>query len=326
MLIEVLAWFFRHRAEVYHRKSRKLTRLGLFNDAYGKLGESTEMASLQFSIDEKTRCRAAEIDKELKKSGGYFASIEFKDVVRLLDDIQESAFFSKHLYEKAAQHIFWGLGLFIISIFVGCLIAFFVFDSNVAFPRVITLLFIFVIADELGFAFAWHEASGHVDKVVDRLNVILETKDYSSHEVNLAILNDYQVITAVAPPIPRYVYKSNHERLTKLWNEVKKDRNPLVKESVFNLGDDDMALNSLSPQDIEEMRKMWGVDVLLSILSFEERLSGIPTKEPLADVNPSDVINYCTPVHRLAGMKPEQCLAVISPEEIKEYLKSIEKE
>ena len=230
MLIEIAAWFFRHWAEIHHRKSRRLTRLGLFNDAYGKLGESTEIANLQFSIEEKAHCRAAEIDKEWEQLGGFFTSDKPKDTVRLLEDLQESAFFSMHLFKKAAQHVFWGLGIFIISIFVGCLIAFFVFDGNVAFPRVITLLFIFVIADELGFAFAWHDASGNAGKVVDRLNVVLKTKDYSSQEVILAILNDYQVTTAVAPPIPKYVYNAHREGLNELWGEVKKDKELLVQE------------------------------------------------------------------------------------------------
>jgi len=75
--------------------------------------------------------------------------------------------------------------------------AFFVFfDGNVWFPRVITLLFVFVIADELSFGFAWSEAAKHSADIVSRLNTILETKDYSQ-EVVLSILCDYQMGVAI---------------------------------------------------------------------------------------------------------------------------------
>ncbi len=72
------------------------------------------------------------------------------------------------------------------------------------------------------------------------------------------------------------------------------------------IGDDDMALNNLSSQEINEFKKMWW-DVLLPTLSLEERLT---------NVNPSDVMNYFKPEQRLAGM---------STEEIEAYLEQLKK-
>ncbi|MDM8562861.1 hypothetical protein QUF54_05855, partial [Candidatus Marithioploca araucensis] len=47
-------------------------------------------------------------------------------------------------------------------------------------------------------------------------------------------------------------------------------------------GEDDMTLLDLSPQQIEEIDKMWG-DVILPTLPIEKRLAGI---------NSTEVMNY----------------------------------
>ena len=85
-------------------------------------------------------------------------------------------------------------------------------------------------------------------------------------------------------------------------------------QRISTIGDDDMALNNLSPQEIEEFGKMWG-DVLLPTIPLEERLKGLKPEERLVGVNPTDVMNYFKPEQRLAGMKPEQRLAGMKPEQ-----------
>ena len=223
MFIEFLAWCFRYLGERNHRKSRKLNILGLFYDAFGKLSDNSIEVVDSLNVDSRIQKRAEQLDKEWEKSGGFFASNASVGVFRLLENLQESAFFSKHLCEKASQYIFWFLGI----LFTGILITFFVllFDGSVWFPRVITLLFVFVIADELSFGFAWWEAANHFADILKRLNVILKGNP-DCLEVILSILCDYQVAAVVAPPVPRYVYFLHRDKLNADWDKIKQDREP----------------------------------------------------------------------------------------------------
>jgi len=90
-------------------------------------------------------------------------------------------------------------------------------------------------------------------------------------------------------------------------------------QRISTIGDDDMALNNLSPQEIEEFGKMWG-DVLLPTIPLEERLKGLKPEERLmglkpeerfAGINPTDVMNYFKPEQRLAGMSTKEIEAYL---------------
>ncbi len=83
-------------------------------------------------------------------------------------------------------------------------------------------------------------------------------------------------------------------------------------QHISTKGDDDMALNNLTPQEVEEFGKMWG-DVLLSTIPLEKRLAGISPEQRLAGINPSDVVSYI----KQAGL---------STEEIEAYLEQLKKQ
>ena len=221
MSIEFLAWWFRYLGERNHRRSSKLMRLGLLFDAFGKLSDNSIEIMNSFDVSGRIRKRAEKLDKEWEKSNpNFFASEAPVGVVRLLENLQESAFFSNRLCDKASQYIFWILGY----IFINIIIAFFVFfDGNVWFPMVIVLLFVFVIADELSFAFAWREAAVHFDDIFNHLNVILKSEP-DCLEIILSILCDYQIATVIAPPVPRYVYFLHRDKLNKEWDKIKQAR------------------------------------------------------------------------------------------------------
>ncbi len=87
-------------------------------------------------------------------------------------------------------------------------------------------------------------------------------------------------------------------------------------QHISTKGDDDMALNNLSPQEIKEFGKMWG-DVLLPTLSVEERLKGLKPEERLKGLKPEE---------RFIGLKPEQRFAGLSIDEIETYLEQLKKQ
>jgi hypothetical protein len=85
-------------------------------------------------------------------------------------------------------------------------------------------------------------------------------------------------------------------------------------QRISTKGDDDMALNNLSPQEIEEFSQMWG-DVYLSTIPLEERLKGLKPEERLMGLKPEERLMGLKPEERLMGLKPEERLMGLKPEE-----------
>ena len=79
--------------------------------------------------------------------------------------------------------------------------------------------------------------------------------------------------------------------------------------------DDDMALNNLSPQDVEEFSKMWA-DVLLPTIPLEERLKGLKPEERLMGLKPEERLMGLKPEERLMGLKPEERFIGLKPSDI----------
>jgi hypothetical protein len=101
--------------------------------------------------------------------------------------------------------------------------------------------------------------------------------------------------------------------LAELWQHISKQ------------GDDDMALNNLSPQEIKEFGEMWG-DVLLPTLPLEKRLSGANPSEVMNHFKPEQRLRGLKPEERFIGLKPEERLAGLSTEEIEELLKKLKQQ
>jgi hypothetical protein len=90
------------------------------------------------------------------------------------------------------------------------------------------------------------------------------------------------------------------------------------------IGDDDMALNNLSPQDVEEFSKMWA-DVLLPTIPLEERLKGLKPEERLMGLKPEERLMGLKPEERFIGLKPSDIVAGLSISEVEELEKQIKK-
>jgi hypothetical protein len=214
MITEILAWWFRNKGEHYHRLSRELMRRAMLFNAFGKSDESLDVTDLLNSFGEKKLTQKAEqLDEKFHYPEFYYQS------KKLLDNIQESAFWSKHLFEIAAQRTIWLLVLISFAvIFIVFLIEPLVINQDISLiPKIIVVFLAFVIADELSTAFAWREATNRCDAVDRRLEKILAEVNEPSQEVILAIFSDYAVATAAAPPIPKHIYEAERNRLNESW-------------------------------------------------------------------------------------------------------------
>ena len=227
LLIEALAWWLRYKGEHYHRLSRELIRWARLENAFGKLRESAlYITDLRHSFGGKLEQKAMQLDQKFYNEDGYYTSDKSQGNVRFLENLQESAFWSKHLYAIAAQRTFGLVGLASLAVIV---IVFFIapFIASVTpasswelllTPKLAMIFWALVISDELGSALAWQGAAAGSDEVDRHLDKI-RASDQPSQEILLAVLGNYSVATAAAPPIPTHIYESQRTHLNKLWDQ-----------------------------------------------------------------------------------------------------------
>jgi len=215
LITEILAWWFRNKGEHYHRLSRELMRRAMLFNAFGKSDESLDVTDLLNSFgEEKLTQKAKQLDEKFNYPVDYYMG------KALLDNLQESAFWSKHLFAIAAQRTIWLLVLISFAVIVVVfLIEPLLVNQNISLiPKIIVVFLAFVIADELSTAFAWREAANRCDAVDRRVEKILAETNEPSQEAILAIFSDYAVATAAAPPIPSHLYAAKRDHLNESWD------------------------------------------------------------------------------------------------------------
>jgi len=224
MITEILAWWFRNKGEHYHRLSRELMRRAMLLNAFGKSDEPLDVTDLLNSFgEEKLKLKAEQLDEKFHYAADYYKPPAHpqSEEKTLLNNLQESAFWSKHLFGIAAQRTIWLLLLisFGVIFFVFLIEPLLVYQDVSLIPKIIVVFLAFVIADELSTAFAWREAAHSCDAVDRRVEKVLAEVKAPSQEAILAIFSDYAVATAVAPPIPKNIYEAEWDHLEQSWKE-----------------------------------------------------------------------------------------------------------
>lgn len=215
LLTELTAYVLRQRAGERHGHASEALRRAQLMDALGRTAEPLDLADIREGFSKRTEKEAPAFEDQ-----SYYATTASRGPKRLVELLQESAFWSKHLYKAA-----WKRGVWLWSAVLGIVVITLIFgmpflSSNLAlnFARTAALFLSFVSAtDGLTRAFEWRRAATLAEAVDRRLEHI--TGD--DQEPLLAIFADYSVITASAPPIPPSIYKSERGRLNDLWRDRK---------------------------------------------------------------------------------------------------------
>lgn len=220
VLSEIMAWILRTRATKRQGHAAEALRRAVLMDAFGETGEPLDVADLRQGFSKRTEKRAQTLDV-----ANYYASVAPKGRDRLFAHLQESAFWSKHLYRVASDRglLVWVLVMAAVLLVAVFLRPFFSPSSSLNFARSAALFLSFVsTADGISRALEWKRASEQAE-VVDRRLENLRTTD---EEPVLAVFADYGVIAVSAPPIPPSIYKSEKERMNLLWRERKGTSKP----------------------------------------------------------------------------------------------------
>jgi hypothetical protein len=208
---EGAAWLLRHQAAEQHTRAEEGRRRETLVRALGTDPSRIDVVDVTQRFSSRARA-----DADRWEDPRYWATQADPGPEKLRDSLHESAFWSKHLYGKASARAFkrtGGLGALAI---LGLLILVFVGsgDAKVTSARLLVVVLSFLVAtDELSEAVAWRGASIGSDHAERDLR----HADLGELDVALAVLGDYFVVTATAPPIPSEIYKANHDELNAAW-------------------------------------------------------------------------------------------------------------
>lgn len=211
LLAQVSAWWFRYESNRLQGTGEEGRRRSLLIAAFDTAPEPTDIAYLRQRFSNR-----AETEAHRFEDPHYYASTKPAGPTRLCDYLQESVFWSQHLYRVAARRS----GIRAILLFISLLLAalgllvFVSVTTQLLFAKALVVLLGFLIAhDEFGRALAWQAAATQVGAVGSKLQHV----GISHIEPALAVFGDYSVATATAPPIPTGIYKSEENRINDLW-------------------------------------------------------------------------------------------------------------
>lgn len=213
LLTEAGAWLLRHWAQEHHALGEQARRMAMAINGFGEARESAQAIDLRA----KTSLSLLEAATGLENPN-YYASTASPGRRRLADLLDESSFWSKHLYRAAAVESFWLSGLVVASLIFGLLLAapFSALGAALVVSRATaTLLTVLIAVDELGAAMGWMHAADAAACV----NSQLERIDVDQEPSLLILFADYSVIAATAGPIPQRVYEREKNRLNELWRK-----------------------------------------------------------------------------------------------------------
>lgn len=215
LVLQVARWCLQRVGADRHALGNAVKRRGIVLESLGDTGDAADIRILRGLAGIEA---AAAAQQMLKSSANraYYASGATVGLSRLLDNLQESAFFSQCLYRKAATREFWKFGLTVVGLLIAVLLVALYSPRQIG-PVLGNALLLFaatlVTIDQLGQAISWHQAAQSVERVDRRLAVV----GVDSCVPYLAIFADYEAATAVAPAIPTSLYEKERDRLDAVW-------------------------------------------------------------------------------------------------------------
>lgn len=212
LVLEAVAWTLRKVGSQRQEQGEKGRRRALLMEAYGDTQEPIDVTDLRHDFSERAE-RAAPNHED----PSYWSTTASFGPKRLVGQLQESAFWSKHLYREAAKDatkLSVALGLLASVILLAAMLMNFD-EARLAVARIVVAFLAFLITvDGVTRSLAWSSAARQASDIDRRL----EQCDPDGSEAVLAIWGDYSVATANAPPTPTSVYLKNKDRLEREWS------------------------------------------------------------------------------------------------------------
>jgi hypothetical protein len=155
----------------------------------------------------------------------YFASRDNDIPTRAVKNIQESAWWNKHLSERIGRYTFIVTLLTVISS-IGLLIASIGtvnnFDVLSSIGRVVTAVLMIVLSLGLiRLTFAYYDYQRKSQRMEERT---IEYLKYGCKDIEaIRLYNDFHLDRASAPLIPDWIYDRNKDHLNEVWKDYRED-------------------------------------------------------------------------------------------------------
>jgi len=212
LVAEIVQW----RSEAVKGSSEGLLRNLEFQESLGwPISNSTisdTLATIPSSVKKTIK------NKQLEKQ--YFSSQQEKPLIKSLENLQESAWWSKHLSNRMGHIALAATAIIVLISIVVLLVSIetvqsFVVLQNIsrvvtsAIMLIFSLKFVRTTADYYNFG----KKAEHVESSAEHLS---KTKKLNEMQV-VRLFHEYQLSRATSPLIPTWLWKSMNEELNVLW-------------------------------------------------------------------------------------------------------------
>lgn len=155
----------------------------------------------------------------------YFACSDKDIPIRAIKNIQESAWWNKHLSEKMGRYIFIATLLTVVGsvgFLIGSISTIDNFDTLSSIGRVVTsVLMIILSLGLIRLTFAYYEFNRKSQRLEER------TIEYLRHGCTemdaMRLYNEFHLDRASAPLVPDWIYDRNKKHLNEVWKDYRTD-------------------------------------------------------------------------------------------------------
>jgi len=208
---EFSSWLLSKTTNRKKSLGQELIRLNIIQRAYGS-DMSVDLAYLKSKVTNDEFKKASKFE-----NSNYYATDDFAPEVRLVEIIQESCFWSQHLYQACKQRAIRNtilLAVLIIGLIVTGL-SLTLSDANYSVPRLALLfLMFFPLWNGIDKAISF----GHATSKLTSIDQQLGTAKFAIPNL-LSLFAEYNVVTSNTPLIPQKVFETEQEKLNTLWAE-----------------------------------------------------------------------------------------------------------
>jgi hypothetical protein len=157
----------------------------------------------------------------------YFASQLPVGEKRALENIQESAWWSKHLSGKMFQYCLI-ISLFILAIILATLIVCIQTSSSkdalINIARIVTsTLMLFFILGLFRRIIGYYQFSQKAAEIESKIEILLNTQNITESDA-IKIMHEYQLARSSSPLIPSFIWKQMRGKLNIMWTKYRQQQ------------------------------------------------------------------------------------------------------
>ena len=152
----------------------------------------------------------------------YFASLSASSNRRLLENLEESTWFSKHLAMYTA--VAFGAFIFVIVfVSVGTFVAVAQSSPNASMVRDSAKIFVAIVAAMFSVGLIrltvdYLSFSGFCSKTEESVSDLLDKGSSITTQDAIKLLHEYQTVRARSPLLPNQIWKWKHSKLSAIWS------------------------------------------------------------------------------------------------------------